>query len=332
MTIHPRRPKALAQRLSLLKADTKLHLVSSQKPAVTRIHRRFGPDTPAGATPQHQTPASRLSPGTRALVAVLALVAILPNLALGAIFFLGAVNTPWSAPVRSPPNASSKPALAPAVLSAPTMLEVTAGEDVVFPIALDGTDGVPSRSIITISGLPQGSTLSSGRPYGESEWNLKTDEIGDLHLALPVNASGDAKLTIKLVAPDGIIIADTGLILKIAPAKPAETHGSIEQTQGPGVNKERLTSPSVPTPSGDPVPLPSRRPVPTASHDVDAIWLRPLTFVNLREEPSPSAPVVSVVAKGAKLRVIGRKGRWVQVTHSSSLKSGWVYAGNVTAR
>ena len=72
--------------------------------------------------------------------------------------------------------------------------------------------------------------------------------------------------------------------------------------------------------------------MPTASH-VDAGWLRPLTFVNLREGASPSAPVVSVVAKGAKLQVIGRKGRWVQVTHSSTSKSGWVYTGNVaTAR
>jgi hypothetical protein len=59
--------------------------------------------------------------------------------------------------------------------------------------------------------LPQGSTLSSGRPYGETEWNLKTDEIGDLHLTLPINASGKAKLTIGLVGPDGSVIADTGL-------------------------------------------------------------------------------------------------------------------------
>ena len=66
------------------------------------------------------------------------------------------------------------------------MLEATAGEDVTFPIALDGTDGVPARSIIAISGLPQGSMLSSGRPYGETEWNLKTDEIGDLHLIYPI--------------------------------------------------------------------------------------------------------------------------------------------------
>jgi len=37
------------------------------------------------------------------------------------------------------------------------------------------------------------------------------------------------------------------------------------------------------------------------------------------------------IEPGAKLRVIGKKGRWVQVTHSSTSKSGWIYAGNVAA-
>lgn len=190
-------------------------MVSNEKPAVTWIRRRFAPSTLATPVDQlqpDQTPPSRLlalSPGTRALIAVLVLVAVLPNLVLGAVFILGVINTPWSAPVTLPPNASPTPALSPAVLSAPTMLEATAGEDVTLPIALDGTDGVPARSIIAISGLPKGSMLSSGRPYGETEWNLKTDEIGDLHLILPSNASGDAKLTIKLVGPDGAIITDT---------------------------------------------------------------------------------------------------------------------------
>ena len=335
MSIHARRPRVAAQHLRLLRADTKGHLVSNEEPAVTRIRRRFAPGTLAGATPVEQqqpdqTPPSRLltlSPGPRALIAVLVLIAMLPNLALGAIFFLGVINTPWSAP-----NANPTPALPRAVLSAPTMLEATAGEDVSLPIALDGTDGVPARSIIAISGLPQGSMLSSGRPYGETEWNLKTDEIGDLQLNLPSNASGDSKVTIKLVGPDGAIITDTGLVLKMnSPARtePAETRVEKAEELGTTDKGERITNLDLPTPPGDPVPLPSRRPVPTKSNDVDANWLRPLAFVNLREGPSPSARVVSVVAKGAKLRVIGRKGRWVQVTHSSTSKSGWIYAGNV---
>jgi len=348
MIIHARRPKAAAQRLSLLKAHTKSHLVSNENSALTRMHRRVPPGAAASTTPVGQQPdkidqpdqtlASRLlalSSGTRALVAVLVLIAVVLNLGLGAILILGAINIFWSRPVMSPPNASAR-ALPPPVLSAPATLEATAGEDVIFPIALDGTDGVPVRSIIAISGLPQGSTLSSGRPYGETEWNLKTDEIGDLNLTLPINASGNAKLTIGLVGPDGSVIADTGLVLEMdfaARPEPPETQASVELVEGLGTigKKERSANLGVPM-TGDPVPLPSRRPMPTASH-VGAGWLRPLTFVNLREGPSPSAPVVSVVAKGAKLQVIGRKGRWVQVTHSSTSKSGWVYTGNVaTAR
>ena len=169
MSIHARRPRVAAQHLRLLRADTKGHLVSNEEPAVTRIRRRFAPGTLAGATPVEQQqpdqmPPSRLltlSPGPRALIAVLVLIAMLPNLALGAIFFLGVIKTHWSAP-----NTNPKPAHPRAVLSAPTMLEATAGEDVNLPIALDGTDAVPARSIIAISGLPQGSMLSSGRPYG----------------------------------------------------------------------------------------------------------------------------------------------------------------------
>jgi hypothetical protein len=304
---------------------------------VTRTHRGFATGALADAKPIGRQPDEALprplltwSSRTRNLVAVLVLVAMLPNLALGAMFLLGVVNTPWSAPESSPPRTSPKPALPPAVLSAPAVLEVTAGEDAIFPIALDGTDGVPARSIIAISGLPHGSALSSGRPYGETEWNLKTDEIGDLHLVLSRETSGDAKLTIKLVGPDGAIITDTGLVLKINPSTRAElteTQVSHEQTEARGTKDERRASVDVPTPPKDPVPLPTRRPARATSSDAN--WIKPLAFVNLREGPSPSARVVSVVAKGAKLRVISRKGRWVQVTHSSTSKSGWIYAGNV---
>jgi uncharacterized protein YgiM (DUF1202 family) len=51
-------------------------------------------------------------------------------------------------------------------------------------------------------------------------------------------------------------------------------------------------------------------------------------FVNLREAPSPSAKVIRVVAKGAKLRVAARKGRWVQVTDPANSAKGWIYMGN----
>jgi hypothetical protein len=219
---------------------------------------------------------------------------------------------------------------------------------------------VPARSIIAIIGLPKGSMLSSGRPYGETEWNLKTDEIGDLRLVLPHTASGESKLTIKLITPDSTVIADTETVLNVAAnpegySEPAAETGSGDAAlaagakQEPNLNsigiegaKPMLTEARAQAPGatsaelanveaakgtpGDPIQL--RRSSP-ALDDVHANWIEPVAFVNLREGPSPSAPVVTVVAKGTKLRVIGRKDRWVQVTNPASSEKGWIYTGHV---
>jgi hypothetical protein len=220
------RPRLTTQHLERLKAKTKDHLRGAGELATVGTEQRFVPGAQAVAASGDQqfavqpplTPLLAFPSGIRALVAVLILVASLPSLTLGAMFWLGVINAPWS--VTLPPNESPQLAVQSAiprvVLTAPATFEATAGEDVAFPIALDGTDGVPARSIIAISGLPQGSTLSNGRSYGETGWTLKSDEIGDLHLVLPKTASGETKLRIQLVAPDDEVIADTETLLKVA--------------------------------------------------------------------------------------------------------------------
>ena len=87
-----------------------------------------------------------------------------------------------------------------------------------MPIALDGTDGVPAHSSIAVTGLPQGSTLSKGQPFGDTGWKLERDEIADLQLVVPNSASGQAKLTIQLIAPDGTLVADAEILLQVATA------------------------------------------------------------------------------------------------------------------
>jgi hypothetical protein len=315
---------------------TRNHFHTDEKPTEAWIPEHF-------ADQRLLTPFLAFLSGIRTLVAGLILVALIPNLTLGAIFWLGAINAPWS-PATHPPKESSGPAAQSAVpspvLSSPAMLEATAGGDITFPIALDGTDGVP-RSIIAIKGLPQGSKLSSGRPYDETEWNLKPDEIGDLHLVLPSNASGEAKLIIQLVATDGAILADAATILKTPtnfaakiPAsnietEPTQAQVSEQRTQGleeRGAEGTLANSDPATPPPEDPVPLPSRRPAPTAKDDAN--WIT-LTSVNLRTRPTRSAPAISVVAKDAKLRVIGHKNRWVQVTDPTTSEKGWIYARHV---
>jgi hypothetical protein len=118
-----------------------------------------------------------------------------------------------------------------AALTAPITLEAKAGETLPFTLGIIRKDVLPARSSIAISGLPQGSTLSSGRSYGERKWNLRSDEIGDLRLVLPNTASGEAKIRIDLIAPDGEVMANAETLLKVtaepdASALPVRPRGS----------------------------------------------------------------------------------------------------------
>ncbi len=330
------------QRLELIKAYAKNPLRSAEGPTAARIAQRFSPRAqaaPPSGEPRFVAPAPLTPPllalasGIRTLAAVLILVVLLPNLVLGAFFWLRVIDTPWSGQVALPPNESPmsavKSAIPPPVLSAPPTLEATAGENVTFPIALDGTDAVPPRSIIVIRGLPQGSRLSNGYRHGETEWTLNPDEIGDLHLVLPAFAIGESKLTIQLVAPGDRIVADAATMLSlIADQEPADASARGIETEPAG--SEETGAIDAASVSAEVVPLPTRRPEPSASDDGHGDWIKPSAYVNLRKDPKPSAAVISVVAKGAKLRVIGRKQRWVQVTNPATSEMGWIYAGNVT--
>jgi len=54
-------------------------------------------------------------------------------------------------------------------------------------------------------------------------------------------------------------------------------------------------------------------------------WVELNSYVNLRTGPSSEADTVKVGEKGAKLRVTGREGNWVQVTDPQTSEVAWVY-------
>jgi hypothetical protein len=229
--------------------------------------------------------------------------------------------------------------MVPPVLSTPDALEARRGEDVAFPIALDGTDGVLPGSVIVIRGLPQSSSLSSGQPQSNTVWSLKPDEIGDLHLALPNAWSGEANITIQLLTRNSGILAEAATVLKIT----ADATASIADATESNLTEEQVAPDQEPEAidvekranvdsaafMSDLPPLPTRRPDPSGGDAGGANWIRPSAYVNLRDSPSSSAPVVGVVPKGAKLRATGRKRGWVQVTDPATTKSGWIYSGHV---
>ena len=290
------------------------------------------------------------------IVAVISLALVLPT--LGMAVWLGV--TPLADMSQQSPFIPSP------VLTAPAFLEATAGENSLLPIALDGTDGVPAHSSIAITGLPQGSTLSKGRPFGDTGWKLERDELGDLQLVLP--APGQVKLTIQLVAPDATLVADAETVLKVATASqslprnaedtndaplaranqepalfgmaasgvsPAQlAHEFPEGQSDPGL-REAKPSAAVTEREEEPVQaerriVQSRRrgPAKRTVANVGTNEVKTSVFVNLRQAPSPSAKVIRMVAKGTKLRVVARKGRWVQVTDPATSAKGWIYTGS----
>jgi Bacterial SH3 domain len=309
----------------------------------------------------------------RSLIVGLILLALLPNLTVIVLLWFPAARTFWSEPAPAV-EAAAPPTLPMAdnvrmapppaekvgpVLTAPMTLEAKAGDDVAFPLELDGTDGVPVRSTIAVSGLPPGTSISNGRPYGATGWNLKVDEIGDLHLALAGNFAGETTVRVQLVAPDGEVLAGAETALKVAAnpaaaspaqavevvadvadAPPSDPKAVSPQLAAPGVAPPDDAAPSAAKPADaatavanvspeESSPKSSATPAtvgtPNTADKDDGTWIRPSEYVNLRDGPSSSSTVIGVVPEGTKLKVLGRKRRWVQVTNPDTAATGWIY-------
>jgi hypothetical protein len=115
---------------------------------------------------------------------------------------------------------AQQPSSLEVALSSPDRVEAKAGEAVAFPIVIDATAALPARSIVAVTALPEGATFSEGRPYGETGWSLRPDEIGDLQLRLPEQSSA-ADIRLELVAGDGTVLAQSETRLSVAPSPDA---------------------------------------------------------------------------------------------------------------
>jgi hypothetical protein len=349
------------QRLELIKALTRemsrrAEPTAETPPKQTIVAQKYR--RPVG---QHQpSPVVLVLPKKMwILLGVLIFVALLPNFTLAPLLWLRFLDQPPPPAVTTPPHQSSMvdqsisatgatlsanrssivDSVVTPVLSAPSSVEVAVGQNVSLPIAVDGTDGMPPSSRIVVSGLPSGSKLSNGHANSNSEWNLNPDEIGDLRLVLGNKPISDTKLGIQLVAPDGHIVADTATILKMT--KPQEGLRSGLETQQTAIQLSSAQPqrfevietaepmhPEALLPTTDSTPLPPRKPK-AEDDDGNTKWIKPSRSVNLRKGPSSSAAIISVVEKASKLRAIGRKKGWVQVTNPATSETGWIYAENI---
>jgi hypothetical protein len=241
-------PRSLTERLE---AEANGHAGPIEITTASFMAERFAPDRPPLAAedaeltalasmPQGSAPGGRGAArwASPALLSVLILVALVPTLALGLLLWRGSIDvtgfnlttkqadrqiTPEIQQASIAGSATPETVLPkgdaelPAtVLTVASTISAKAGEAAPFPIALDDADALPPRSIITIRGLQEGTSFSAGRPFGETEWSLRPDEIGDLKLMLPFTASGERALSIELVAADGRMISSAGTKIAIA--------------------------------------------------------------------------------------------------------------------
>jgi hypothetical protein len=281
------------------------------------------------------------------------LIAGLVSVALPLCLILGIIGLASTGGVKPPIAHAPKrqPSVPSAVLTTATRLEAKAGDTIGFPIALDGTDGVPARSIIAITGLPQASNFSDGRPLGESEWILKPDQIGDLHLGIPRSTNGEFNVAIELIGPDDKVIAKAGMLLAVVPATPLEPIGAevsdaatllggeaASLDEEPAESAETAETAATPeaVPAADEqtqeTAAPTRGAQPNTLGQADTKeagfgTVQPSVYVNMREAPKSSSPVLGVIAKEVQLEVLDRKRGWVKVTDPANGKQGWIYSG-----
>ncbi len=310
--------------------------------------------------------------GRNALVSALVVLALIPL----ALLFVrlwqdtmapraGAEAVPASGKVAtSVPEQAVEPRPAPqhatleVALSSPERIEAKAGEVIAFPIAIDATEALPARSIVTVAALPEDASFSAGRPYGVTGWSLRPDEIGDLQLRLPAR-SGSTDMRLELVAGDGTVLAQSETRLSVAETAPDAAVASASSSPGatddvtgsigaspsvlkpaasaaaPSVKVNTVKVVAIPVPEATPAPP---TPHPSRPHDggyglgpaaeepqAQEEWMVTKAPVDMHAKAGQSSETVKVAEKGMKLRVVARDKNWVQVTDPKTSTTGWIY-------
>jgi hypothetical protein len=117
--------------------------------------------------------------------------------------------------------------------------------------------------------------------------------------------------------------AEAGSVGAVPEEKPAAAEAAL--TPPAESPSEEVAPPAETAAPGEDAQLDAA--TPTEAGESASGTVQPSVFVNMRDAPSSSAPVLGVIAKGATLPVLDRKHGWVQVRDPESGKQGWIYRG-----
>ena len=347
-----------ARRLAPPPANGKAHLPGADQLALAQIAQRFAPGSPAPGSfapgsqpqaaaedqrfetrqqaPQVQSAQAAAAPiaasprGMRTLIGVLILVALLPSALFAAMISFGAIHLNWPAPWPKTQAATWPSAPASVAGALPqTQPETKPTEPKPAAEAVNAAPAPkeqPSAPAVDLEPRPVNTPTVGPAPEAKPEAVAMASTEPVLESTEPApEATTDPETTASIAAVDDDsgkeeLPYDTNLIGVVSwDAKSQDLLGAT------GV-EEVFTSPE------ETAPPPEHLMQSPEAEDDDKKWYTAPQFVNLRKGPTSSSAVISIVAKGAKLEVVGRKRGWVQVANPETSEKGWVYAGSKARR
>ena len=278
-------------------------------------------------------------------------VAIVPTTILLVLWWLAAIRGEHAFSPTAGPSATGLgqtvqgTAALEIALSSVDRIEAKPGEEIAFPIAIDATGKLPSRSVIAVSAMPDGAEFSEGRPYGATGWSFRPDEIVELRFRIPEARSGAYDIRLELLASDGAVLDHSETRLNVV-ADPAAERGPLKQTARLEVSNHEASPPSQPRQSSARTEpsvkvrtvkvVTVQPPAPKGPHDgalalgeaadPPAEWMEIVRPVNMHTRPRQSSKTVKVAQMGIKLRITARDKGWVQVSDPATSANGWIYS------
>lgn len=343
-----------ARRVAPPPANGKTHMPGADQLALAQIAQRFAPGASAPGSfapggqaqfaavdqrfetrpqaPQIESARAAASPivpsprGMRMLIGALILVALLPSALFATMIWSGALHMTWPSPwpktqaatwpsapasvagalPQEKPQAQPEPKSEPNPPAEAVNAAVPPQEQPSVPAA--DPEPTPVKTL-TVGPAPEAKPEVVAMASTEPVPDVRGDPETTASIAAAVDDAGKEEIPY-----------DTNLIGVVSwDARSQDLLGAT------GV-EEVFTTPE------ETAPPPEHLMQSEDAKDDDKNWFTAPQFVNLRKGPTSSSAVISIVAKGAKLEVVGRKRGWVQVANPETSEKGWIYAGSKARR
>lgn len=210
-----------------------------------RPRRSLAPEYMPPPPPPPVRPQARIVSGDSMSGLVMRLSLIVTVVVLGLLMFAGKISLPasWKAAALEPlmrlgslvsrsPQTPPAPPLQPAIPEAPRLVIEAADAGTEDEIGLGVKVQGPIEGVLAIvSGIAAGTTLSRGRPWGETGWFVPAAELGMTKLRPPAGFSGTMQYTVSLKMPDAKIADRQTLRLQWSDAQSGKDSAGLRKLE-----------------------------------------------------------------------------------------------------